>query len=101
MRAAPGSKPRRADMGALLAGLVAIPTENPPGKNYGVCADFLESQLLEFGLDCERLPAASSKNDGHAGPICLHGSYGRGERALYFHGHYDVVPAQSAQQFQP
>ena len=94
-------KPREDDMGALLAGLVAIPTENPPGKNYDVCADFLERQLLESGLDCERLSAASSKNDGHAGPLCLHGSYGGGDRALYFHGHYDVVPAQSAEQFQP
>jgi acetylornithine deacetylase/succinyl-diaminopimelate desuccinylase-like protein len=27
--------------------------------------------------------------------------YGRGTRTLYFHGHYDVVPAQSAEQFKP
>jgi len=27
--------------------------------------------------------------------------YGRGERTLYFHGHYDVVPAQTAEQFKP
>jgi acetylornithine deacetylase/succinyl-diaminopimelate desuccinylase family protein len=28
-------------------------------------------------------------------------SHGKGERVLYFHGHYDVVPAQSREQFQP
>jgi acetylornithine deacetylase/succinyl-diaminopimelate desuccinylase family protein len=28
-------------------------------------------------------------------------SHGGGERILYFHGHYDVVPAQSIEQFQP
>jgi acetylornithine deacetylase/succinyl-diaminopimelate desuccinylase-like protein len=31
----------------------------------------------------------------------LIGNYGRGERVVYFHGHYDVVPAQSPEQFQP
>src|SRR6202795_5273599 len=34
-------------------------------------------------------------------PVCLIATYGRGERVLYFHGHYDVVPAQSREQFQP
>src|SRR6202795_2873481 len=34
-------------------------------------------------------------------PVCLIANYGRGERILYFHGHYDVVPAQSPEQFQP
>ena len=47
-------------MAALLAELVAIPTENPPGKNYRACADLLESRLGEFGLDCERVSAADS-----------------------------------------
>src|SRR5258706_9990741 len=28
-------------------------------------------------------------------------SFGNGKRTLYFHGHYDVVPAQSPEQFQP
>lgn len=34
-------------------------------------------------------------------PSCLLAQYGRGERTLYFHGHYDVVPAQSVEQFKP
>jgi acetylornithine deacetylase/succinyl-diaminopimelate desuccinylase family protein len=34
-------------------------------------------------------------------PISLLAGYGQGERVLYFHGHYDVVPAQSPEQFQP
>ena len=34
-------------------------------------------------------------------PSCLLAQYGRGERTLYFHGHYDVVPAHSAEQFKP
>ena len=89
------------EMAALLAELVAIPTENPPGKNYRVCADLLEIRMSEFGLDCERRAPGDSKAEADGAPVCLQASYGRGERALYFHGHYDVVPAQSAEQFQP
>ena len=92
---------REDEMADLLAELVAIPTENPPGKNYRACADFLESRLRECDLDCERFSPAGTKEIGDGAPICLLASYGRGESALYFHGHYDVVPAQSAEQFQP
>jgi acetylornithine deacetylase/succinyl-diaminopimelate desuccinylase family protein len=94
-------RPRENEMAVLLAELVAIPTENPPGKNYRACADLLESRLGKFGLDCERVSAAGS-NQGYADvPVCLLCNYGSGERTLYFHGHYDVVPAQSAEQFKP
>src|SRR5213594_3292963 len=92
---------REGEMAALLAELVAIPTENPPGKNYRACADLLEIRMSEFGLDCARLAPGDSKAEPDGAPVCLQASYGRGERALYFHGHYDVVPAQSAEQFQP
>ncbi|MGB2901449.1 MAG: ArgE/DapE family deacylase [Candidatus Acidiferrum sp.] len=92
---------REGEMAALLAELVAIPTENPPGKNYRACTELLEIRMREFGLDCERLAPEDSKKDPDDAPICLLASYGRGERALYFHGHYDVVPAQSAEQFRP
>src|SRR6266404_450349 len=92
---------RENEMAALLAELVAIPTENPPGKNYRACTELLELRMSEFGLDCERLSPGDSKAKPDGAPVCLQASYGRGERALYFHGHYDVVPAQSPEQFQP
>jgi succinyl-diaminopimelate desuccinylase len=92
---------REDEMADLLAKLVAMPTENPPGKNYRVCADFLESRLRQSGLDCERLSPAGPRKGGDDASVCLLASYGRGERALHFRGHYDVVPAQSAEQFQP
>jgi succinyl-diaminopimelate desuccinylase len=94
-------RPREDEIAALLAELVAIPTENPPGKNYRACADFLERCLRQTGLDCERLSAADSNQEEDDAPVCLLGSFGSGDRALYFHGHYDVVPAQSTEQFQP
>ncbi len=91
---------REDEIATLLAELVAIPTENPPGKNYRTCADFLENRLRECGLDCERLEASEPKDGMGKSPVCLVANYGRGERVLYFHGHYDVVPAQSREQFQ-
>lgn len=92
---------RTEEMAAFLADLVAIPTENPPGSNYRACADLLEARLRQLHLDCERFEPAELKNEADATPACLLASYGSGPRSLYFHGHYDVVPAQSAEQFQP
>src|SRR5713226_369129 len=87
------------EMAALLAELVSIPTENPPGKNYGACVDFLEKRLRGFGLECERVEAPNRKKDGGETPVSLLAEHGSGERTLYFHGHYDVVPAQTPEQF--
>src|ERR1700740_3463905 len=90
---------REEEMAALLAELVAIPTENPPGRNYRACAEYLETRIRALGLGCERFePAGANAETGDA-PVCLLASFGRGERSLYFHGHYDVVPAQSPEQF--
>src|SRR5882762_7641202 len=92
---------REDEMAALLAELVAIATENPPGKNYRACADLLENRLRRVGLECERLEAGEPKEAASDSPVSLIATYGRGDRVLYFHGHYDVVPAQSREQFQP
>src|ERR1700687_374582 len=92
---------RKEEMAALLAELVAIPTENPPGKNYRACAELLEKHMRQLGLDCERFAPADPKKETDNARVCLLASFGSGERSLYFHGHYDVVPAQSAEQFQP
>jgi len=92
---------REDEMAAILAELVAIPTENPPGRNYRACADALENRVREFGIECERVDTADLNKDGRESPVCLLAGYGRGTETLYFHGHYDVVPAQTPQQFRP
>ncbi len=88
------------EMAALLGELVAIPTENPPGNNYLPCTDLLERRIRELGLECKRMTAGAG-DQREDEPSSLLASYGSGERALYFHGHYDVVPAQSVEQFRP
>jgi succinyl-diaminopimelate desuccinylase len=97
-------EPREDEMAELLAELVTVPTENPPGKNHRIFADLLESKLCQASLTCERhvfpAPAAGANTSGETA-VSLMATFGSGTRTLYFHGHYDVVPAQSSAQFQP
>jgi succinyl-diaminopimelate desuccinylase len=74
----------------LTQRLIAIPSENPPGNHYEECARTLLDELNRLGFDDDRREGA-----------CLLASAGSGSRTLYFSGHYDVVPAQSRDQFQP
>ena len=83
--------------------LIEIPTENPPGVAYRACVDLLAHKLAGLGLEYTLLeaPAPSSSHAAVEPGYCLLSSYGMGEKTLYFHGHYDVVPASSPTQFHP
>jgi len=74
----------------LTKRLVAIPSENPPGNHYEECARALIEEL-------DRLDFDDVRREGK----CVLASAGTGPRTLYFCGHYDVVPAQSRDQFLP
>lgn len=74
----------------LTKRLIAIPSENPPGIQYKECARILIDELSRLGFDEVRREGA-----------CVLASVGSGSRTLYFSGHYDVVPAQSRDQFEP
>jgi len=76
--------------------LVAIPSENPPGNEYARCAGAIAQRLQEIGLE-PRMIEAPGGQPGY----CVTASHGEGERALYFHGHYDVVPRSVEGQFDP
>ena len=88
------------EMVALLADFIAIPTENPPGRHYREFVDFVENRSRKLGLQFTRLEPPSQPGATSEGPCCAV-TYGQGERTLYLHGHYDVVPAQSEKQFEP
>jgi acetylornithine deacetylase/succinyl-diaminopimelate desuccinylase family protein len=115
--------------------LIAIQTENPPGRFYRECCQVISSKMQELGLDYKIIEVPSQESfgseniapgvagaaragfgdagaggsDGFASGsrgersarCCLLAYYGRGERTLYFHGHYDVVPASDQRQFAP
>lgn len=85
-------------MVALLAELVAVPTENPPGRAYADCVQVLERALGTLGFEPERIDLASPADAPRAAVAAYVGKPGP---TLYFHGHYDVVPAADASQFAP
>jgi succinyl-diaminopimelate desuccinylase len=89
------------EMARMLAALVAIPSENPPGNNYQVVAKTLAKYIRGFGFYLKPLQPKTKGKSRKDAPPCLLAGYGPGERTLYFHGHYDVVPAQSPEQFKP
>jgi succinyl-diaminopimelate desuccinylase len=88
----------RAAMEQLLSSLVSIPTENPPATTYRACVERIESALDELGFRRERLDILSPPDAPRAAVRAWLGESGP---VLYFHGHYDVVPAASREQFVP
>lgn len=92
---------REDEMAALLADFVAVPTENPPGSQYREFSELFENWSAKLGLQIERLSLSRQDHGPEGDPACLLTSYGQGDRTFYFHGHYDVVPAQSREQFKP
>jgi succinyl-diaminopimelate desuccinylase len=89
------------EMAGAVAALVAVASENPPGNNYHATATLIETYIRKFGFELERIRPTTKSRTSRDQPACLLAQYGRGERTLYFHGHYDVVPAQSVEQFKP
>jgi succinyl-diaminopimelate desuccinylase len=90
-------EPRADEMAALLARLIAIDSENPPGRALGRCAQVLREAMDTLGLNPEIIKLTPSRQ--LEDPSIVRGTAGDGTKLLYFHGHFDVVPAQHRQQF--
>jgi succinyl-diaminopimelate desuccinylase len=80
--------------------LIRVPTENPPGACYSACIDLISHRLKRFGMH-SRIVKVPGRDSREYPRYNLVSSYGKGERKLYFHGHYDVVPGTNAKQFKP
>jgi succinyl-diaminopimelate desuccinylase len=83
--------------------LVRIPTINPPGECYAVCADLIGQRLAELGYAVESLPATGLPEHTPDHPrINVVGTQGSGNGpVLHFNGHYDVVPPGSGWSVEP
>jgi acetylornithine deacetylase/succinyl-diaminopimelate desuccinylase-like protein len=90
---------RADEMAVLLQELVAIDTENPPGRQLGRCGRVLHDALEKLGLSPELIEVPPSRD--LEDPCIVRCSAGDGARTIYFHGHFDVVPAQDPAQFRP
>ena len=83
-----------ADMVDFASELIRIPSENPPGKAYPQAARLIARRLRDLGLSVRTLNPTTTAPS-------VFGTLGDTGRALYFSGHYDVVPAQARSQFEP
>ncbi|MFQ6083781.1 MAG: M20 family metallopeptidase [Candidatus Aminicenantia bacterium] len=82
--------------------LISIPTINPPGENYLSCVEFIGEKLKENKIKYEIIKVPSLTPDKKRFPrYNLLAYFGKGNRTLHFHGHYDVVPAFDQDQFKP
>lgn len=89
-------------MTAFLADLMRHPTENPPGRGYRVCLEAIAAKLSELGFESRVAPVPGGDADPNNPRHWLSASWGgANRRALYFHGHVDVVPAFDHAQFEP
>lgn len=78
--------------------LISIASENPPGNHYRECVDRIRAELDRLGLAYQVVEVPGFSERPRYNLLSFHGD---GQRTLYFHGHYDVVPAQSREQFTP
>ncbi|MFP4083149.1 MAG: M20/M25/M40 family metallo-hydrolase [Candidatus Aminicenantes bacterium] len=85
----------RAQILETLSELIAIPTVNPPGKFYRKCVHYLSEKLRSWGV---RHRVAEVPH-GKFPRFSVLGYWGEGRETLHFHGHYDVVPADSSSHF--
>ena len=81
---------------AFSRDLIEIDTENPPGNRYGHCVERIGAELdrLELRYEVHEAPGYTALPRYN-----LLSFYGEPGPTLYFHGHYDVVPAQSRELF--
>ena len=91
---------QRADeMAELLMRLIAVDTSNPPGRGLGECGRVLFEAMAALELEPELIELEPQRELEQ--PCVVRAAVGDGPRTIYFHGHFDVVPAQSPQQFDP
>lgn len=85
------------DLVAFARDLVAIPTENPPGRAYPECVERICAELERLAIAYDVVETG----DEAASRRAILATAGEGRRLLYLHGHYDVVPAFAPEQFAP
>lgn len=86
---------RRAELVELTTEFVSFPTVNPPGDDLVECQEWICRQLDRFDIPFEVIDSSTS-----GGPHrVIVGTVGTDGPLMYLHGHYDVVPAFSPEQF--
>jgi acetylornithine deacetylase/succinyl-diaminopimelate desuccinylase family protein len=88
---------RRDELTELLVEFCAIPAENPPGAHLVESQTWIGQTLARYGIRFESHDTSRTGGDHRV----IIGSIGATGLVMYLHGHYDVVPAFTADQFAP
>ena len=85
---------RRDDLIALTQDLIRIPTLNPPGENYRLICEYLETRLRRSGFETELVRAEGTPGDCATYPrwnvVARRTGVHPGD-CVHFNGHVDVV----------
>lgn len=85
---------REDEIVALTRELIRIPTVNPPGLDYGPCAERLGERLRRRGFEIAYVRAEGAPGDSDAHPrinLVARWESGRPGPCVHFNGHIDVV----------
>jgi succinyl-diaminopimelate desuccinylase len=85
---------RRDEVAELTAELIRIPTVNPPGLDYGPCAELIGERLKRRGFEVTYVRAEGAPGDSDAHPrinVIARREGGRPGPCVHFNGHIDVV----------
>lgn len=85
---------RRDDLIALTQDLIRIPTVNPPGENYRLICEYLETRLKPRGFDCNLIRAFETPGDSEKYPrwnIIARRTGATSGDCVHFNSHTDVV----------
>ena len=85
---------RRDDLIALTQDLIRMPTLNPPGRDYRLICDYLDTRLSARGFATQLIRAKGTPGDSDAYPrwniVARHEGQHTGE-CVHFNSHTDVV----------
>ncbi|MFC7157841.1 M20 family metallopeptidase [Halomarina halobia] len=82
----------KSELAELIADLVAIETENPPGNEAG-CTDYIIDWFDEHGIDADRVEQPYPDRPQVGARV------GDGDPTIVLNGHIDVVPAGDLDQW--
>lgn len=88
---------RRDEMIQLLVDFCSIPAQNPPGSYLKESQAWIGQTLNRYGISYESHDTSPTGTEHRV----IIGSIGNSGPMMYLHGHYDVVPAFSTDQFSP
>lgn len=86
---------RRDELVRLTAEFVSFPTVNPPGTDLVECQKWICSQLERLDISFEVIDSSTTGGNHRV----IVGTIGTEGPVMYLHGHYDVVPVFSPDQF--